>query len=280
MQKKLETTQEGMQPTKRSRRPLSALGKVSLAGLIASGVLIFPFGFFAWSVFVVSAALLVVAGLVWRGFRWAPILGTLLSGLVLVFLLVGSGYPIYHLTHPRNADLQPAAAQFPIFIGVVIVLAVLILAFGGSLGAAVQNYTQRQPQRPRWLTPALTGLLGLVIGVILIAGIGEPTTSAATTTTGGEATVHLSAASFSPTSVIVSRGTKLRVENDAGILHVLANGSWDNNVPRPQQESGAPLVNNVQISSGSVELGPFTTSGTFHIFCSVHAGMNLMVFVP
>ena len=109
----------------------------------------------------------------------AGLLGELAAdGVVLVFLLVGSGYPIYHLTHARNADLQPAAAQFPIFIGVVMVLAVLILACGGSLGAAVQHYTQRQPQRPPWLTPALTGLLGLVIGVILIGGSGEPTTSA------------------------------------------------------------------------------------------------------
>lgn len=277
MQKELETQTEGKQP---ARQPLSALSKVSRAGLIASGVLILPFGFFVWPLFMVGAVVLVVAGLVWRGFRWAPILGTLLSGVILVFLFSASGYPVYHLTHPRNADLQPAAAQFPIFIGVVLLLAVLILAFGGSLAAAVQNYTQRQPQRPRWLTPALTGLLGLVVGVILIAGIAQPTTSAATTTTGGEATVHLTASNFSPTAVIVSRGTKLRVVNDAGILHVLVNGAWENNVPKPMQEPGAPLVNNVQISSGSVELGPFTTSGTFHIFCSVHAGMNLMVFVP
>lgn len=278
MQKDLETQTEGKQP---ARQPLSALSKVSLAGLIASGVLILPFGFFVWPLFLVGAAVLVVAGLVWRGFRWAPILGTLLSGVILVFLFGASGYPAYHLTHPRNADLQPASAQFPIFIGVVLLLAVLILAFGASLAAAVQNYTQRQPQRPRWLTPALTGLLGLVIGVILIAGIAQPTTSAATsTTTGGETSVHLTASNFSPTSVIVSRGTKLRLVDDAGILHVLANGTWENNVPRPKQEPGAPLVNNVQISSGAVELGPFTTSGTFHIFCSVHAGMNLTVFVP
>ena len=48
MQKELETQQDGKRP---ARRPLSALSKVSLAGLITSGVLIFPFGFFAWSVF-------------------------------------------------------------------------------------------------------------------------------------------------------------------------------------------------------------------------------------
>ncbi len=265
---------------KEARRRLTALSKVSLSGLIASTVLILPFGFFAWPLFIVGAALAVIAVLVGRGYRWAAILGTLVSGAILVFLFFGNGYPVYHLTHPRNADLQPAVAQFPIFIGVVILLAVLILACGGSLGAAVQNYRPGEHGRPRWLTPALTGLLGLVVGIILIASIAQPTTSAASASTGGEATVHLNATSFSPTSVIVARGAKLHVVDDAGILHVLANGTWANNAPRAQREPGAPLVDNVQISSGSVELGPFTTSGTFHIFCTVHAGMSLTVFVP
>lgn len=272
---------EVTQATQSPRRPLTALTKVSRTSLLASGVLILPFGFFAWPLFIVSAALLVIAVLVWRGYRWAPILGTLLSAILLVFLFVGNGYPVYHLTHPRDADLQPAVAQYPIFLGVVILLSVLVLALGGSLGAAVQNYTQRQPQRPRWLTPALTGLLGLVVGIILITGIAAPATSAASASTGsGEATVQLSAASFSPTSVIVPQGAKLRIVNSAGILHILTNGTWKNNVPTPMQEPGAPVVNNVQISSGSVEIGPFTSAGTFHIFCSVHVGMNLTVFVP
>ncbi|HLV97844.1 MAG TPA: hypothetical protein VKT82_04120 [Ktedonobacterales bacterium] len=272
---------EVTQATQSPRQPLTALTKVSRTSLLASGVLILPFGFFAWPLFIVSAALLVIAVLVWRGYRWAPILGTLLSAILLVFLFVGNGYPVYHLTHPRDADLQPAVAQYPIFLGVVILLSVLVLAFGGSLGAAVQNYTQRQPQRPRWLTPALTGLLGLVVGIILITGIAAPATSAASASTGsGEATVQLSAASFSPTSVIVPQGAKLRIVNSAGILHILTNGTWKNNVPTPMQEPGAPVVNNVQISSGSVEIGPFTSAGTFHIFCSVHVGMNLTVFVP
>src|SRR5579871_495588 len=272
---------EVTQATQSPRQPLTALTKVSRTSLLASGVLILPFGFFAWPLFIVSAALLVIAVLVWRGYRWAPILGTLLSAILLVFLFVGNGYPVYHLTHPRDADLQPAVAQYPIFLGVVILLSVLVLAFGGSHGAAVQNYTQRQPQRPRWLTPALTGLLGLVVGIILITGIAAPATSAASASTGsGEATVQLSAASFSPTSVIVPQGAKLRIVNSAGILHILTNGTWKNNVPTPMQEPGAPVVNNVQISSGSVEIGPFTSAGTFHIFCSVHVGMNLTVFVP
>src|SRR6185437_12773400 len=92
--KKLEMQKEVTQTTQSTRRQLSALTKVSRTGLIASGVLILPFGFFAWPLFIISAALIVIAVLVWRGYRWATILGTLLSGTILAFLFLGSGYPV------------------------------------------------------------------------------------------------------------------------------------------------------------------------------------------
>ena len=47
------------------------------------------------------------------------------------------------------------------------------------------------------------------------------------------------------------------------------------------QESGAPVMNNVQISgNGSSQvIGPFNTPGTYHFYCTVHPGMNLTVIV-
>ncbi len=47
------------------------------------------------------------------------------------------------------------------------------------------------------------------------------------------------------------------------------------------QENGAPVVNNMQFSGsdGSQTIGPFNTIGTFHLYCSVHPGMNLTVIV-
>ena len=47
------------------------------------------------------------------------------------------------------------------------------------------------------------------------------------------------------------------------------------------QESGAPGMNNVQISgNGSSQvIGPFNTPGTYHFYCTVHPGMNLTVIV-
>ncbi len=263
-------------------RPLTALRKFSLIALLISGILFVGLGVFSLQALLAGVGLLLSAGLVLTRFRWAPLPGAILSGSNLVFLFFGNGYPLYHLEHPKDAQLQPAAAQFPIFIAIVVLLAMLIMACGASLGASVQNYRQSQPQTPRWLAPALSGLLGVALGAILIAGIAQPTTSAASTTSAssGEPTVHLAAASFTPDAVIVPKGEKLRIVDDTSILHILSNGTWGQNAPRPGQEAGAPKVDNLQISGGSVEIGPFPTSGTFHIFCTIHLNMVLTIFVP
>lgn len=262
-----------------ARRPLTALEKLSVIGLLGSGILLCPLGIFSLPALLAGILLLLSAGFVWTGIRWAPAVGALVSGSNLVFLLVGNGYPVYHLTHPKDAQLQPAAAQFPIFVVIVILLAFLIVAFGASLSAIAQNYRQGERKAPRWLTPALSGLIGLVVGVILIAGIAQPPTSTASASS-AEATVHLTASNFAPNSVIVQQGSKLRIVADTSILHILSNGVWKNNTPQAGQEPGAPKVDNVQISGGSLEIGPFTTSGTYHIFCTVHLNMVLTIFVP
>ena len=31
--------------------------------------------------------------------------------------------------------------------------------------------------------------------------------------------------------------------------------------------------------SGSLKIGPFTTAGIFHIYCTIHRGMNLTIVV-
>ena len=67
--------------------------------------------------------------------------------------------------------------------------------------------------------------------------------------------------------------------DDVAALHILANGSWQNGVAKPTNEPGAPRVNNVQVNGGSIQIGPFATAGTYHIFCEVHQGMNLTIIV-
>jgi plastocyanin len=38
-------------------------------------------------------------------------------------------------------------------------------------------------------------------------------------------------------------------------------------------------LHNVDIKGGDVEIGPFTTTGVFHIYCTLHTGMNLTIVV-
>jgi plastocyanin len=119
----------------------------------------------------------------------------------------------------------------------------------------------------------------MVIGAILIAAIAQPSAPTGTTYTNGMPTVHMSAGNFDQPSITISKGSKLLLVDDVSILHILANGSWQNGAPKPEKEPGAPAINNVQVNGTSVEIGPFTAAGTYHIYCTVHVGMNLMVIV-
>jgi plastocyanin len=132
-------------------------------------------------------------------------------------------------------------------------------------------------------------LATLAISSILLAACARPGTPSANTgntgtpgsgkSSGGEPTVHMGPSNFVQSSVDVPKGSKLMLIDDGSYLHILANGSWVNGSPRSSQEPGAPAVNNIQVNSGTVEIGPFTTAGTFHIYCSVHQNMNLVITV-
>jgi len=130
-------------------------------------------------------------------------------------------------------------------------------------------------------------LATLAIGSVLLAACSRPGTPSASTgntgstpsSGGGESTVHMGPSNFVQSSVDVPKGSKLKLIDDGSFLHILANGSWVNGSPRPGQEPGAPTVNSIQVNSGALEIGPFTTAGTFHIYCSIHENMNLLITV-
>jgi plastocyanin len=97
----------------------------------------------------------------------------------------------------------------------------------------------------------------------------------------GGTAVHMGETTFLQPSVTISKGSSLNLIDDVPVLHIIGNGSWVNNVAKPAIETGAPTVNNVQISSAgqSITVGPFNTAGTYHLYCSVHLNMNLTVIV-
>ena len=123
-------------------------------------------------------------------------------------------------------------------------------------------------------------MMMLLVFVLLLMGVAA--CGGGTTSTGASSgTVHMNQTDFVQPSITISKGSSLTLVDDAASLHIIANGSWVNGSAQPMQEPGAPVVNNVQISgSGSSQtIVPFSTAGTFHLYCTVHPGMNLTVMV-
>ncbi len=133
----------------------------------------------------------------------------------------------------------------------------------------------------------------LALGCILLAACTRPGTITKTTGTtptassggGGSAggcangTVHMDASNFVQKCVNISKGSKVTLVDDVQVLHIITNGQWVNNAPQLSVQPGAPKINNVNISGGSADIGPFNTAGKFNVLCTVHVGMNLVVNV-
>lgn len=118
-------------------------------------------------------------------------------------------------------------------------------------------------------------LLGSVLTLILIA-CGATTTAPS----GAPNQVHMNATNFDQSSITIKKGESITLIDDAPISHVIANGTWENGTAKPASEPGAPQVKNMQINgSGQGAIGPFTTDGTFHFYCTIHSGMTLTVVV-
>jgi plastocyanin len=100
-----------------------------------------------------------------------------------------------------------------------------------------------------------------------------------TSTTGN--TVGLGGTNFTQSSITIKKGTSVTLVNQANVVHIISNGSWQGDTPDSQTEPGAPVINNVTINSPNQTqvIGPFNTAGTFHYYCIVHDGMNLTVIV-
>lgn len=133
-----------------------------------------------------------------------------------------------------------------------------------------------------WFVPLLSGLAGVVVGMCLVALIvsAVPQAGAASTSSNGEPTIHMGRDTFVQNVVLVPKGSKLLIVDDSVEQHILQNGEWDaNGTPHALVEPGAPILHNVQLAGGSAEIGPFTTAGVYHIYCTIHRGMNLTIVV-
>jgi len=275
---------EAVSPT-RGSRALSALSKVTLVALLGTALAntayialfaVLLHHFFLPAFLISSVAPLLAAGLLATRWRWTPALGAL---LVLLISTLFFSQPLlqYYLTHP---GYRPAF----FFVEVLILVCTFITVVTG-LSATLQNYRIHEAMRPApsWLRPLLLVLCGVLIGMSLLGLLvaANPEASGASSTTTGEPSVHLGADNFAQSVVYLPKGSKLLLVNDTAVGHLLENGSWTSGgTAVTRAEPGAPVLHDLAGKGGSsLEIGPFTTAGTFHIYCAIHPGMNLTIIV-
>jgi plastocyanin len=107
---------------------------------------------------------------------------------------------------------------------------------------------------------------------------GGGSSSSSNTTSAGNA-VHMSDTNFLESTVTISKGSMLTLIDDTATPHIIQNGSWVDSNAQPSVEKGAPKVDQNFSGSDTHDVGPFTTSGTYKLYCTIHAGMNLTVTV-
>ena len=281
-----------------SHRPLSALSKTTIAGLFGVAV----FGMLIWLIIravpfflIIIAVMFICAALILTGIRWIPLVSSVVCSISLYFMLIPTPFAFAHFMYPKGTGSNPWLS-FGMFVIVAGFVWCMIMTTAIGISASIQNYQQREQQTtPRWLPFALTGMIGLFLGALLIGAIVQPGNAIATTgnaiaTTGktisttdvsGNAVVHMGMTNFTQSTVTVAKGQKLQLINDGSYYHILSTGSWVNGQPVVQQQAGGPVVHNVNVTSAgtSVEIGPFTKAGTYHLLCTVHPGMTLTIIV-
>jgi len=119
------------------------------------------------------------------------------------------------------------------------------------------------------------GLLFFGLFSVLLAACAIRDTAA----TASGPSVHMGGTDFVQHTITLHKGDMLNLVDDAPSTHIIQNGFWVNGTAKPSTESGAPSVNVTYNGNDSAPIGPFNSAGTFHLYCTIHANMNLTVMV-
>ena len=94
-------------------------------------------------------------------------------------------------------------------------------------------------------------------------------------------TVHMTDSTFGVPSITIVKGSKLTLISDTSQAHIIDNGTWGSDgLPHPKIEPGAPVIKDAQFYDTTPQsFGPFNTPGTYQLYCTIHANMNLTVIV-
>ncbi len=147
-----------------ARQPRATLSKVCIAALVGLAVaLVYVQANMIKQIdpplMVFSALLLLGAGLIMTGWRWTPLVGALLSALVVAG---NSKAVIYDLTHPES---------FHSFVFMVVAVSLATMGVASGLAETVQNYRTIERRAPRGTGVCLALLAGMCMGAILVGAV-------------------------------------------------------------------------------------------------------------
>ncbi len=264
-----------------ARRTLTALGRTTALALLGIELVCTSLFLVVWlaghvvvlPILILALVAGLVAGFIATGVRWAPIAGVLVA-LVAAVLFLTVPLATSTLLHPGSNVER--------FIEIVILFACILVVIMAGAMATIQNYRSGERRAPRWGGYALTSLIGVVAGMIIVASIvaANPQSGSASIATSGIPTVHMAGNTFLTNVVLVPKGEKVLLVDDDAVEHIIQNGSWtQSGMPHPQEEPGAPVVHPLDLKGGSAQIGPFPTAGVFHLYCTIHQGMNLTIVV-
>jgi plastocyanin len=257
----------------RGRSALDAVMLIGLAVVVVGNVVAMAIeGDIIPPVLIATIAYLICAIVVATGWRWSMAFPLVLCSLGIVADFA-SGFPEYSLTHP--------SANYVAFVLFVLEYPLLVVVIVAAALKLAQTLHHETPHAPEWMRPALGAVIGLMLGAFLIGITAQsPSAGGAAAAKAGTQTVHLAAARFAPDIIALHKGDTLTIVDDAPVPHTLANGTWSaDNKPVPGVEPGAPPIRNVELNNNTVTVGPFTTPGTYHIYCAIHPGMALTIIV-
>jgi plastocyanin len=267
-------------PGRPARGPLGKLTLVAFFGYAFMYYVVFFYALFVVKLFIppigIEASLiLLAAGVLATRWRYAPYLGAVVA-LLTLYDPIFQPHSHYVFTHPGQSNYEFSLLSLAVAFGLVSLAACVVTIIGRYRGQGAE------PRLPRFTAVSLSGFAGLVVGMILLSVVVTivPQTSAASTSSNDQPAVYMTATTFAQEVVLVPKGKSLLVVNDSSVEHILQNGAWDaSGSAHPQVESGAPTLSNVDITNGSKTIGPFTTAGVYHIYCTLHPGLNLTIVV-
>lgn len=121
----------------------------------------------------------------------------------------------------------------------------------------------------------LAGVIGIALLSVLLAACNI--VDASTLSSGPQ--VQMGGSNFITPTITVKKGQTLTLVDTSSSPHIITNGTWQGGTAKHELQTGAPTVNINFAGSDTHTTSAFTTAGTYNLYCTIHAGMNLTVIV-